>query len=454
MSQFLIHTQSPDGSQQRFIYDSAESTLTTQNGKPVVPFIVASNAGKAITVSRDAPVGKSRTPKTLKISLGLSCNYECSYCSQRFVPHADETNKGDIEPFLEGLDEWIKEPPECIEFWGGEPLVYWKTLKPLAEALRGKWGSVPFQIITNGSLLTPEINIWLDDMGFQVGLSHDGPGYHARGVDPLDDPDKRANILDLWLRLRPKGRMSINAMMHKDNLSRAAVQKFLTDVFGEEVGIGEGSFIDPYDEGGLASSLLNEDKHMEFRRVAFNDLRQGFASKFHIAGGKIQDFIHSLRTRRPLTSIGQKCAMDKTENIAVDLKGNVLTCQNVSATSIAPNGESHKIGHVSDFDNIKLKTSTHWSRREECPTCPVIQLCKGSCMFLEGPLWEAGCNNAYSDNIAFFAAAIEFLTGCVPVYIDGPQRDDRKDIFGLLRMDQAKPSEPQPKPFPIRVVTA
>jgi hypothetical protein len=75
-------------------------------------------------------------------------------------------------------------------------------------------------------------------------------------------------------------------------------------------------------------------------------------------------------------------------------------------------------------------------------------------MFLEGPLWEAGCNNAYSDNIAFFAAAIEFLTGCVPVYIDGPQRDDRKDIFGLLRMDQAKPSESQPKPFPIRVVTA
>ena len=44
-----------------------------------------------------------------------------------------------------------------------------------------------------------------------------------------------------------------------------------------------------------------------------------------------------------------------------------------------------------------------------------------------GPLWEAGCNSAYSDNVPFFAAAIEFLTGCMPYYIEGDFRDDRKD---------------------------
>ncbi len=38
---------------------------------------------------------------------------------------------------------------------------------------------------------------------------------HARGADPLDDPEKLAAIMDLWSRLKPLGRMSVNAMMHR-----------------------------------------------------------------------------------------------------------------------------------------------------------------------------------------------------------------------------------------------
>ncbi len=54
-------------------------------------------------------------------------------------------------------------------------------------------------------------------------------------------------------------------------------------------------------------------------------------------------------------------------------------------------------------------------------------------MFLEGPLWDAGCNAAYSDNLVFFATAIELLTGCMPVFIDGDLPTKRKDIFGLAK---------------------
>jgi uncharacterized protein len=68
----------------------------------------------------------------------------------------------------------------------------------------------------------------------------------------------------------------------------------------------------------------------------------------------------------------------------------------------------------------------------------VLQLCKGSCMFLEGPLWDAGCDAAYSDNIPFFAAAIEYMTGCIPYYIEGDFREDRKDIFGQLTIPAEK----------------
>jgi uncharacterized protein len=74
-------------------------------------------------------------------------------------------------------------------------------------------------------------------------------------------------------------------------------------------------------------------------------------------------------------------------------------------------------------------------------------------MFLEGPLWEATCNNAYSDALPIFASGIEFLTGLVPVFIDGDLPEDRKDVFGLTQTNPTG-DEVTRKPFPVRVVAS
>ncbi len=74
-------------------------------------------------------------------------------------------------------------------------------------------------------------------------------------------------------------------------------------------------------------------------------------------------------------------------------------------------------------------------------------------MFLEGPLWEVSCNNAFSDALPIFAAGIEFLTGWVPIYIDGDLPEDRKDIFGLTQTGTKAPTRAA-RPFPIPVVAA
>lgn len=433
---FQIHALRQDGQKILLHYDNQLSTLTWQDGTPMVP-VQPGSFRDATVVSVNQP-GRKGQVRILKISLGLSCNYECSYCSQRFVPHADSSNPADIEPFVSQLMDAMIEPPERIEFWGGEPFVYWKTLKPLAERLRHLYPQASFNIITNGSLLDIEKNEWLDRLGFGVGLSHDGPGYHARGADPLDDPEKRAAIMDLYARLHPQGRISVNAMLHADNRSRAHVQAWLQERFGQDVPIGEGAFIDPYDDGGLASTFQTTADHISFRAMAYKELRLGMAANFDVGQQKITDFVQSIRTARPASALGQKCGMDKADNIAVDLHGNVLTCQNVSAAAIAPNGHPPGIGHLSNLQAVKMRTATHWSKRKDCANCPVLQLCKGSCMFLEGKLWDAGCDAAYSDNIPFFAAAIEFLTGCIPYYIEGDFREDRTDIFGQLKPPSEK----------------
>lgn len=434
------------------LYGTESSTLTDENFISVVPRV-----SQPVQFSRfeKNPIGKTDI-KTLKIQLGLSCNFSCEYCNQRFVPHAEETHQEEARQFIAGMDAWLTSPPAVIEFWGGEPFVYWKTFRPLAEALRQKFPHATFSVITNGSLLDDEKVDWLDRMGFHVGLSHDGPGQHVRGPDPLQNEKTREAILTLYRRLAPKQRFSFNAMINRSNISRGAIQRFFEELVAPDeahLSIGEGAFIDAYDEGGAAQSLASGHEETAFRRLAFHEIRTGATARFNNAiRERIASFINSLRINRPLSAVHQKCGMDRRDNLAVDLRGNVITCQNTSHVAQNPAGVSHHLGHVSDLASITMKTATHWTDREECPKCPMIHICKGACFFLSGPLWETTCNNAYSDAIPIFAAGIEFLTGLVPVRIEGDFLEDRKDLFGMLQGDESQ--GPQRKPFPVRVVTA
>lgn len=429
MADFIITAVDPNTNKlSKLLYSNSTSKLTDMLGVPFVKPLLKKQWNSAKTFDSNNPVGKT-SPKILKISLGLSCNYECEYCNQRFMPRASDTNLNDVAPFINSLDNWVKQPPDKIEFWGGEPLVYIKTLRPLAEALKLKYPSTQFSIITNGSLLTLELNNWLDTMGFNVAISHDGPGQHVRGPDPLNDEKSREAILDLYRRLSPHKRISFASMINRHNQDRAAIVKFFIELTKDvNVPISEGTLIDAYDDDAVSNSLSSED-FAKFRVKSYDDIRSGKAINFVLIGYKINSFINSIRTERPSAALGQKCGMDKTENIAVDLNGNVLTCQNVSVAGTSLNGESHKLGNISNIEEVKLKTSRHWSTREECPKCPMLQICQGSCMYLEGKFWQTSCDNAYSDAIPIFAAGIESLTGLIPLYIDGEHREDRRDLW-------------------------
>lgn len=457
MTQFTIRAANAAGNIKTFLYDNQTSELTDEFGKSVVSEVDPSDnpywSKKAKQFDASKPVAKTSNIKRLKIQLGLSCNYECDYCSQRFVPRAEETNKNDVQPFLDRMPEWFdggedgKGKGVWIEFWGGEPFVYWKTFKPLAEALRERYPHAEFLTITNGSLLDLEKNEWLDRMGFAIAVSHDGPGQHVRGPDPFEDPVQCEAILDLFNRLHPQGRFSFNAMTSRQNISRGAVKDFFIKLTGrDDVQIGEGNFIDPYDADGLNNSLQSADEINAFTSLALKEIISGYATfeNNQIVANKVEDFIKSLEFKRPASVLTQKCGMDREDYLSVDLKGRVVTCQNVSAASAAPNGQSHHIGDVTDLSAVKLTTSRHWSTRAGCSACPVLQLCKGSCMFLEGELWDSACANSFSDNIVFFAVAFEILTGYRPFLIDGG-RADRREIWNVK-------TQPRRKVIPIMAV--
>ena len=309
--------------------------------------------------------------------------------------------------FLEKLPAWFDFGTDSqirIEFWGGEPLVYWKMLKPLAEGIRNLYPNSSFSMITNGSLLDKEKVDWLHDLSFSIAISHDGPSHEAtRGPDPLKDPISRKWIRYAHERLSPENRIGFNCVLSSKNFTLFPVRKYIADQLGipiKDIHLSSEEILLPYDAGGLSLSVLDGSLSKRLTHTVFFEAITGRTSEISSVEAKLSDFLQSIAQHRPAAALGQKCGMDKEDTLAVDLNGNVLTCQNTGSQG------KHRIGHLDQFDQIKLDTAHHWSTRVECVKCPLVQLCQGACLFLEDDLWQQACDNSFSYNLGILAAEI------------------------------------------------
>jgi uncharacterized protein len=364
--------------------------------------------------------------------MGLSCNYSCSYCLQKYVPRADEGNPSQIEAFIGKLRTHLDSSPSNIQLWGGEPLVYYKTLRPLVAELKSLYPNAGLSIITNGSLLTKTINDWLIDNQIHVSISHDGPGQKYRGPEP----EKAEAILDLyWRKKRAGDPVSIGAMIYAQNPDRAAVAAWLIEKFGDpDIIIGEGAIIEVYDEAAKDRSPKAREEHLKLRNLSLSNIRQQSDRNFSMSRARMTEWIQTMQGGRMLDSLGMKCGMDLPDTLTVDLLGNVITCQNTSTASKAPNTQPHRGGRIEKIDEVAFRTSVHFANRAHCHGCPVVQVCKGGCMYLTGDLFNHSCNNTFTDHIPYFAAAVEALTGYILQYIEDEAEnlpEDRRDVFGL-----------------------
>jgi len=373
---------------------------------------------------------KSRKPTTLKITMGLKCNYACSYCNQAHQPHDPVGGPEDAEELIQKMKENFNfgtYDKFRLEFWGGEPMVYWKTLKPLAEKIKKVYPNASFMMVTNGSLLTREKVDWFNRMGFSIGMSHDGP-LHAqnRGPDPLDEPVAKDAVV-YAMKTMGLTRFTFNCVLTRENVSIPSVRNFIMDKLNKkhvgfenpgvdqrEIQVTTEELMLPYDDSGMTHSLQTTDEKKEILHTLFEETIDNKNQFSWTIYQKVKSFFESIVYGRPAEAVGQKCGMDKEDNIAIDMKGNVTTCQNTSSLT------KHNIGNIEDFDNIRLTNSYHWSTRKECPSCPVVQLCQGACLFLEDQYWEQACENLFWYNLAMLSAALFKMTdGLVLTEIKG-----------------------------------
>lgn len=98
--------------------------------------------------------------KRLKIRLGGSCNQCCSFC---------HSNTNDEYEFNPELIPFIKYTGfERIRYNGGEPLLYWDTIKHIIDNVPDY---IEHSIVTNGSLFTEEIANYCIEHCVKISLS-------------------------------------------------------------------------------------------------------------------------------------------------------------------------------------------------------------------------------------------------------------------------------------------
>lgn len=383
---------------------------------------------KVHAVSPETPGSKNLDLKILKVQIGFGCNMGCSYCSQANQRELLDKSDSEVQLKVLGFISMLKSQGLLrkdeshsklrIEFWGGETLIYWRRLRLLVETIRAEYPDIYLLLFTNGTLFTEEMIEFAHKYRLHFCISHDGPdSLGARGRDPLLEPKHLRLIKLAFEKLNSLNLISFNCTLTKQNFSVVEVRKFIAyhlDVAESLVAVTHDLAL-AYDDAGLKYLVEDESEaqsiihklYQEFILLGPFELNVG---QHHL---RILDFFNSIVHERPVSAVGQKCQMDLPSSLAVDLDGNVLTCQNTTIEG------GHKIGHILRFDKIELITSFHFTKREACQKCPVVQICKGGCMFMQDPYFTSSCDQLYAWGRAYFAYVFFMLTGLELIAIEG-----------------------------------
>lgn len=406
-----LQDELPDG----YVYDNQTNEVWAPGGQLIEFAKEASFSGipapKRISIapvmSKGNPVmGKDRRLRTLKIQLGMKCNYHCSYCLQAaFRDQGEQAKPEEAEAFIERLTAAGIEvkPGGRIELWGGEPLVYVKVLRRLIPLLRAKFGADPLiSMVTNGSLLTRELVDFFFEHGVQIIISHDGPGFALRNDhDPLMDPDKKA----VWLYAHEKYKTTDNPLMFNIVLSEKncdlfALRDFFRQNFAPDVRINF--------EGVVGNLGVNEQNSFsdEARRMLDSSVWKALIQEpgeWEALEGSAFDLMRRLVHRIPSAAIACRCNMAGKNALVTNLKGVVGGCQNRPV-------DIFNIGSLDSLDTVKNDLMKHWQFRP-CRDCLVLSACKAGCPMLTDEELHASCRNEFALHSAVFGAVWFRLTG-------------------------------------------
>lgn len=342
----------------------------------------------------------------LYINLGLNCNFHCRYCHQNNFRTTTAVTNCTPERAVK-LIEILKQAeihPSALSFWGGEPLVYWKSINILIPALRELYPEASINFPTNGALLNEEKLRFLREYGVGFYISYDGRttnrdesifdneeirGYFQRTQEPLAImPTQnrmsipilsiRQEFVDMGIKLRSISAYSI-ARCNPWNREQAP-----------EIEIPQDR-IDDYSDF-IYRVLRGEEKHEKLYR-GVKERFDHVASLYYLGLG-----VDSAEVRY--------CGNSDGRDVCIDCEGKIFNCMNIPL---------HQMGHILDIKpRDGSKVFTRVQKRRTCTACPYITVCRGGCPLIpddESIEFKVNCHNLKALAVPFFRMVVEGLLG-------------------------------------------
>ena len=338
---------------------------------------------------------KSTSPAWLRILLGHACNYSCSYCLQKDIGNPDERAKiWSLDYFIDVVKNKLDlSQTTKIDLWGGETLLYWKSITPIIEEFDRE--GLEWYFPTNGTPLRQKHVDYLSNIkGMALfGISHDGPGHEAlRGKEFLWDKHT-IEVLKQMQQNRDKLRFSFNPVVSATNFDLFEINNFFRN-YMLEVGLDPEKTSISYTLGRVHADEDHEGSVSMEHVIRGDDLEKfkNILDRFiqcnreQMLGIKDHGIIrNNIFTNGPTSVLGfaetlekqilptmrTSCGVDDDQVLSVDVAGNVRTCPHVDDSFIS--------GTIDKIEDVKLKKINLSRYDKHCKVCPVYRLCKTNC---------------------------------------------------------------------------
>lgn len=417
---FKIYSRLPNGKEIFHIYDNITQDIFTSKGIPTLLNRDPRCSNLLITGSKKTSFIKDNSDvyaqhkqinlSDLRITLGFNCNFSCKYCSQHKTRVVNETPTivihEDLEHKVNKLVNQLKSSklnPKHITFWGGEPLVYIKTIKLLIPELRKIFPKTKFGTITNGSLLNLNLVKYFLENKVSLTVSHDGPSFNVYrdNENPLNNK-KVLEAIDFYEKNCKKHKLdfSFNCVVTPENSNLEEIDKYFKSYFGRSIKFNFESIakLDSHSKDIINPFTQNTTKVLLDNIFKYGTTEDNTHPYWSIRDKVTMTMKHLVSKTNMLTRPSY-CNIASKDFIAIDMQGNLLECH----------GFSESYGKLSDIKNAVFKIRHPWTTRKDCPNCPYLVSCGGGCVMVSNEDAEIACKNLQIWHAGFFVAAWKLL---------------------------------------------
>ena len=334
---------------------------------------------------------KRENARMLELFLGYNCNLNCKYCYQR----DDRERYAGVQGTPDKVDGFITKLKATgiqlkeIAFWGGEPLVFWKTIVKLIPPLEEMYPGVRFRLNTNGKLLTKELIDYMSARNIFLSVSCDANS-EGREYNVVED---KKDVLVYAMTQMPN-RFAFNSVIYRGNEDMSKTMAFFRKHFGPNVPVGAANPTRCIRIGHSSQEMCYVDTG-KLTKTLTKELMTPYQK--NPGKSRMMELVRAIRRRTETNFERGFCGIASGQALCCDMDGNMFTCH-MNATRV--------IGNLSHFKDAPLKPYfTVPLDRAICRHCPYVPVCHGYCPSLNDEAHKVSCIGAKAVAAANFAAA-------------------------------------------------